>query len=76
MRLYIFADNMIPELRERSSQIRSELPDVLQKVNKYPAEVAETRVDAILSLIGLIQRYKCDLSIWSEDGTRQDHLFF
>ncbi|QDK37557.1 hypothetical protein [Bdellovibrio sp. NC01] len=68
MRLFIFSERLAPELREKSVLLRKELPDVLKEVEEHPAEVANSRVDAILALIGLIQRYKCNLSVYQEDG--------
>ena len=68
MKLFIFSERLVPELREKSNLLRNELPDVLREVEQHPAEVVESRVDAILALIGLIQKFKCDLSVYNEDG--------
>lgn len=68
MKLFIFAERLAPELHEKSTLLRRELPDALRTVEAHPAEVVESRVDAILVLISLIQKFKCNLSVFREDG--------
>ena len=74
--LYIFTERLPEDLREKSLKLRSELPDILREVEQHPAEVAESRVDAILALIGLIQKFNCNLAVFREDGTCVTNDFF